>query len=343
MLPLHVDDPLIPVRNLRQWLRALDEHCGLDTRAILAGTGVDPASLTDPRTRVSPRQQIAVLRRARDLGMPEDLGLIAAADFQIEDYGLLGYAMMSSATLGQAIEIALRYYKTAGPLLELGWRQYDGVGELRATDAFGIDDLLQVVLDNLFGALPELLRALTGATIPLQLIEFATPAPRNRSAYRDWFGVEARFGADVSRICIDERALALPLLGANADSALFFERSCRELLDALEGEQTLEARLRRFLLDSGGRNADEEAAARHLKVEARTLRRQLRARGTGWREIVEDVRRRIASDYLEYTELPIQQIAELLGYTEATNFRRAFVRWTGHSPHEHRRVMRTRP
>lgn len=334
--PLGLDDPLIPARNLTHLLDNLERRCGIRPEQVLPGTGIDPQVLRSERARITPRQDLAVLRNARRHGMPDDFGLCLADDFDISQFGLLGYAMMSAATLSSSIDIALRYYKTAGPRLALEFTVADGRAELIAYDAFGLGELLPFAVDSLFATLPRLLTLLTGEPIFPVSVDLEFGPPRYAAHYLDRYGLEPRYRMPECRFGIDPAVLELPLVRADAASAHLFEQSCRELLEAMEDDQSTVGRLRRLLLESPGRIPNAEDAAAHLGIGARTLRRRLRAEGSTYQQVVDDVRRRMASDYLSRTDLPIQQVAELLGYTEATNFRRAFIRWTGQSPRRYR-------
>jgi AraC-like DNA-binding protein len=136
---------------------------------------------------------------------------------------------------------------------------------------------------------------------------------------------------------LDTASLALPLAQADADSAVMFERSCRELLNEIERHDSLANELRHLLLSSPGNLPDAATAAAKMRLGERTLRRRLADEGTTFQAILDEVRCRIATDYLVSTHLSTQEIAELLGFSEATNFRRAFLRWTQRSPTSYRK------
>jgi transcriptional regulator GlxA family with amidase domain len=73
------------------------------------------------------------------------------------------------------------------------------------------------------------------------------------------------------------------------------------------------------------------------------LRRRLQERGSSYQKILDSVREAQARDYLVNTELSIEQIAALVGFSEATTFRSTFKRWTGQSAAEIRRIARAAP
>jgi AraC-like DNA-binding protein len=83
---------------------------------------------------------------------------------------------------------------------------------------------------------------------------------------------------------------------------------------------------------------EQGAVARPLGLSERTLQRRLRDEGTTFGALVDDVRLELARMYLGDPELAIFEVAFLLGYSEPSAFNRAFRRWTGASPSEHRRA-----
>jgi AraC-like DNA-binding protein len=82
-------------------------------------------------------------------------------------------------------------------------------------------------------------------------------------------------------------------------------------------------------LPDGGATLRASAAA--LGMSERTLQRRLHAEGTTFEDLVDGVRRARALAYLD-AQLPIAEVAYLLGYAEPSVFHRAFKRWTGRSP-----------
>jgi AraC-like DNA-binding protein len=79
--------------------------------------------------------------------------------------------------------------------------------------------------------------------------------------------------------------------------------------------------------------------ANRMALSERTLRRRLRALGTSYNRILQDVRSSTAREWLRDSNLTMESIAWRLGYTETANFRHAFKRWTGQSPQAFRRQL----
>jgi AraC-like DNA-binding protein len=78
--------------------------------------------------------------------------------------------------------------------------------------------------------------------------------------------------------------------------------------------------------------AKAQTVAKNLALSVRTLSRRLADEGTTYAEIVDDLRRSLALQYLKEPGMSVSQIAWLLGYEGSTSFNHAFRRWTGQSP-----------
>ena len=128
------------------------------------------------------------------------------------------------------------------------------------------------------------------------------------------------------------RRLAL----SDEETAAVCEQRCSELLERLGSSGGVVESVRRILVERAGQFPKLAEVGRELGSSDRTLRRRLAEAGTSFQEVVEEVRKGPALDYLQKSNLTVDEIASLLGYTETPNFYRAFKRWTGTVPSEHR-------
>lgn len=124
---------------------------------------------------------------------------------------------------------------------------------------------------------------------------------------------------------------------ANPVTARLCEEQCHQLLVQRHSRGGMAARVRRRLLQQPGRYPDMEALAEEMHMSSRTLRRHLGKEGTGYQELMDEVRRMLAEQWLTLGILTLEEISERLGYSELSNFIHAFRRWTGQSPARFRR------
>ena len=107
------------------------------------------------------------------------------------------------------------------------------------------------------------------------------------------------------------------------------EQQCQMLVNKLADESLLSSNIRDALVKSPGEFPSLEQMARRLKMGSRTLRRRLVKENLTYQQILDDTRKDLAIQYLEYTSLTPKEIGFLLGYNSVSNFRRAFKGWTG--------------
>src|SRR4030095_6081041 len=111
---------------------------------------------------------------------------------------------------------------------------------------------------------------------------------------------------------------------------------CESLLAELELRAGAAGKVREILLVNLMRPTSFETGAARLHLTTRTAPGKLDEEGTSFRNLVDELRMEVAVKYLRDTELTVDDIAYSLGFSEATNFRRAFRRWTSRSPREFR-------
>jgi AraC-like DNA-binding protein len=65
----------------------------------------------------------------------------------------------------------------------------------------------------------------------------------------------------------------------------------------------------------------------------------LEAEGTTFSDLVDTLRRDLATRYLREPAIAIAEVAFLLGFSEASAFHRAFKRWQGTTPSAYRAML----
>jgi AraC-like DNA-binding protein len=208
--------------------------------------------------------------------------------------------------------------------------------ELRASESVPLGALSRFAAEGLFGSLQAIARFLLGE--PPQGVEvgFAYPAPAHVARYREAFGAAIAFDQACHWFRLPRHYLARPMALANPATMQMCEQQCEALLASLDVQEGLLSRLRRLLLARPGDFPDLDSAARALNTSGRSLRRHLAASGTRYQQVLDEVRKRLALQYLETTHLPLFEIALLLGFSDPSNFRRAFRKWTGRVPSDYR-------
>ncbi len=250
--------------------------------------------------------------------------------------GVLGYVIMASKTLGEAIARFHQYQRLIYDVTPLIVREEGGAMELVWDAQHGRPGPL--VDETAVTALVNFLRRLTSPDLAPQRVDFINPTPESSAAYTDYFGCPVRFEQPETVIRIPASVLAHPLTTSDPAMLTMLEAQADSLLARLPRESPLvddvRRRISRLLSEQ---HLDIAAVAECMGVSTRTLQRQLAAEGTSFLKEVGAVRREIAERYLRETNLGLVDIALILGYSEHSAFTRSFIRWTGMSPNEYRR------
>ena len=148
-----------------------------------------------------------------------------------------------------------------------------------------------------------------------------------------WHRNELRFDND---ILARRPRLANPFTTATLQSA------CDGQLADIEASFGLAGKVYRALRLLPGPGAGMQAVASTLKMTDRTLRRHLACEGTSFSRIADQVRYSMATQQLQCSEVSVEQVAAMTGFSDPANFRRAFLRWAGMTPARFRRVQQER-
>jgi AraC-like DNA-binding protein len=148
-----------------------------------------------------------------------------------------------------------------------------------------------------------------------------------------------QFDAEMSAISFPSHWLKQPVASADELLMRHLEREAAESrrLNELDLVDALSLHLQHGLL-AGVWSAGE--IARNMGLNRHTLRRRLRCQGTGFQQELDKVRTALSLQLLEGTNIPVAEIAGLMGYSNASAFIRAFHRWTGKTPNQSRQGAR---
>ena len=181
-------------------------------------------------------------------------------------------------------------------------------------------------------------RDISRAWIRPRRVCFRHAGPRDPREHEAFFACEVRFDAGYDGLEFDRDTLAIPLPGADADLSKFLVEHLRTTAIVPPAAGTLEGRVRQAILRRlGNQTLAMAALAQELGMSTRTLRRRLLERRTNYHEILDRVRNELADDLLADPDHKLSEVAFLLGFSDASAFHRAYVRWTGRTPASSRR------
>lgn len=332
----------LPPQYLKQMADTVRSH-GAEVAAWLARHGLREASLDDHALAMSLDAFRELLLDAMFVTREPAFGLFVGQRLQANVHGMLGYAALSSASIAQAIEVIERYIKVRFPLVTIASEPLRGGGvHVYVREGQPLGEIRRPVLETVVMAIKNVLDTISMGVCRFDRVELAFEEPDYAPLARELLGCSVRYGRPSSGFTLSRQALAVPLRMADPiafrDAAAILERE----LDRIDSS-SLADRVRRLFFEQGNRFPSLKTTARILHLSPRTLHRRLIDEGTSFRELLDDVRRSLATEYLRSERMSIEEIAFAVGYTDLANFRRAFRRWESVAPSEYREKSRRRP
>lgn len=320
-------------------LLALLEEKGFDAEAELAKVDINASDLEDTNNRIDIFAYMKFLERAISLYGNHSLGTDLGARLTLSTHGFLGYAAMSSETLSDAIELAVKYFKTRVNIFEISFFLDGDAAVLQIDEMVSNPAFLPFGLESMYSSF---------FTMGLQLVDgrfsdvggelrFTYEAPTYVQHLEQRFDVPLRFECANNQMRFDAKLLDIPLSFADPRLANMAEERCAAELTTLEQQSNILGRVRRIILSDIRSCSNLNAVSDQLFMSPRTLKRKLKQVGTSFQIVLDSVRKGVAVEYLTQTHKTVDEIANLLGYSDPSNFGRAFKKWTGKRPSEYRR------
>jgi AraC-like DNA-binding protein len=309
---------------------------GADRRALAAEAGVDAATLEDQDARIPFAAYVAIMRAGKALSGDPALGLHYGEQVDIADVSIVGLLGQASKTPLEAFQQLNRYVPLivetdlGGASLRFGMVAEAGsiwlIDNRRNPNAF--HELSESAFAQLVCG-----RRRAGSPPPLKSVRFTHADPGYRAEYERIFGCPVIFGAE--RNAIEIQPVVEPDLTVKLPRYVFGVLSQRAdaLLAELSAQQSTRAKVEALLmarLHTGEACMDEVAA--ELALSRQTLFRRLKAEGATFEKVLDELRHRMALDYLSARKVSVNEAAYLVGFSDPAAFSRAFKRWTGMSP-----------
>lgn len=304
---------------------------------FLEEAGLDKSVFTDSEAVCSAAAWVKLLELAGK-HLDDSIGLRLGNQLRTTDLGVLGQAVRSMDRLEDVLYGVSRYSITrsqvekveisvSGNWVTISYQITDPTILPRRQDA---ELTLALFL--------SCIRELSASTVSPVRVDFEHAPPKDLRLLRETFHAPLHFNQDCNRLHFDKSLLDLPVCTAN-------RRLLQALQPFLEEQRKLRSQPVGLLSEVSQAIAGElrlgrvgvVQVAESLHMSVRTLQRRLGELDLEFGELVEDVRRALALEYVGNGDYRLTDVALMLGYTEASSFSRAFRRWTDLTPREYRK------
>jgi AraC-like DNA-binding protein len=292
---------------------------GRDPAPFLRAVGLVSTDLADPEAlipRDAARELLEITARAMRV---EDLALRLAAQRKLSTLGPISLVLREEPTARQAIDTLCRYLKLVNPSLILVVEETPEWVLIREDLLPSPGLAMRQSVELAVGTLYRMLRDLAGPDWKPREVCFTHRAPAQLDAHRAFFGRIPKFNQEFNGLVCAAADLARPRQhsdqGAAALARKFLDNALRTQGESV---QDLCTSIIQALLPGGECSADQ--AARLLQMDRRTLHRQLAAQGLSYGRLLEQVRTDLVMRHLSQSDLPLGEIAGLLGFARQSSF-----------------------
>lgn len=260
------------------------------------------------------------------------LGIKLGTKLDMLSLGILGYALMTSATVDDVLKLLVRYKRALLPSMRIELIPIGECVELRSAAPHLPQALEQFYKDALYAGLVTNLNLLTDNHVASPILELNYGQPGDRMFYESVFGANIHFNSSRCGLTFDAESLAVAITTSDSVAQDVFRRECDRILANDSYSGAVSERVVQLLLLSRSEFPTAAIMAQQMFMSESTLQRRLAKEGARFQQLLDQVRYRLALEYLQGTELPASEIAALLGFNNSANFRRSFKRWSGTTP-----------
>ncbi|KUF10809.1 AraC family transcriptional regulator [Pseudoponticoccus marisrubri] len=309
---------------------------GAPRDGLLAASKLSPGDLADQDTRIPIAAYQALIGAAIEATGDTSLLLRHVLETRLETMSIVGQIVHASTSFPHSLGQLNRYARLMADVPIPGGRErFDLTREGEAVwlvDHRPCDGSWMATEAGFARFISEFRRSAPEHPFE-QALEVTYAPPPHANRYPDLFRVPVTFRAPRNALRINPVWLDAAFDGGKDYVFGIFTRHADALLADLATRDTVRAAVEtRMLADLHEGTLSMDRIARDLGMSRQTLYRRLKDEGVTFAQVHDDLRRRMAMDYLGARKVSVGETAYLLGFSEASAFVRAFRRWTGVSP-----------
>lgn len=308
---------------------------GISTAQLLAGSRVDVASFDDYCHKTNLQDFIVLVDRAVALSEDPALGLQFGRCMSFSSHGMLGVAASNQSTVGDAMDVLLAYARSRVDFYRIKASSSDGMIHIELGIAPLPERFSRFMVEAFLAFVLTQLSAAASSKVTIGVTWQAVPWS---SVYLERLATPVKFSRRANIISFPASLLRRKIGKTNRALAKMALEHCRQQLES--NTQDYRSVVTRMIRTSPDKMISRECIAEKLNISGSTLSRRLAIEGTDFTTLSGQVRFEAACDYLLNTRKSIQEIADLLGYQDTSNFGRLFRGHAGCSPSAYRKRHR---
>ncbi|BFM14798.1 AraC family transcriptional regulator [Maricurvus nonylphenolicus] len=310
------------------------EQQGLNADKLLQSAGIEQRPKNDPLDRL-PHDNISRLFDACVKATDDQcFGLSASRYLNIANFHAVGCSLTASNSLWDMLLRLKRYAHIVSQLGHLHVEETDT--EVRLVIAMEAVACYETQ-DTAFSFIVRLMRSLYKNSLHPNRVELVRPLPsQGAEQFSEFFRSQVSFGHPQAVFSFNKAEMQAPLAGANPELAHYNDNLAKRYLTLLDRSDIARLVKGKMLELMSSGDISKKLISQQLNMSVNNLQSKLAKQNTSYSALYDSVRKDIACDHLKQQHMSICEISYLVGFSDTSNFTRAFKRWQGVSPSEYR-------
>lgn len=314
---------------------------GLDIDAFCLAVDLDVHALNFDESWIARVKLYRLYTLAAQLSNDPDIGLRATSPAGPGIFDVVGYVMMSSATLQAALQHMVHFVTLLDTSIAISLHA-QGEQHRLACHFLDSHEVPRQYGDAAIALMVGLCRMLTTPALCIRGVGVMHSIPADVSVYEQTFHCPVRFGAPCYSILLDNADLQRPLASANKQLAPLHEMVA-EMHLSTRRHFSIPGEVRKMILESLSEGIPSLVdLAKKLCVSKRTLQRLLHKDGHPYKDLVNETRRSQTEFHLGSSQCTLQEAAYHVGFRELSSFYRACHQWFGMTPGQYRVLLKSK-
>lgn len=321
-------------------LYKLLEYYQKDAEKVFSLADLSKKEIVDERKRIPYQKAYLLWSEVSKLIEDPCFGLKTATVFHPSDLNVLGYAWLSSSTLRTAFERLHRYQKMVSEFIEISLNEADDLFEV----SLNVQDksiVTMAQMDTGVTVLFHMCQCNYGQTLKPSVVYLTHAKPDCYQKYYEYFQCDVLFDQVETKLCFPATILDEPLLNSMPNMSFMTDKTIIDYLESMHEENTI-TKVKQAIMKLLPSEVSIEKVTNILHLTPRTLHRHLKAEGTTFKHILDDVRYDLSKEYILNNNYSLTEIAFQLGFSDSSAFSRAFKHWSGQSPSHYKKQPQIR-
>ncbi|MCJ8320827.1 MAG: AraC family transcriptional regulator [Colwellia sp.] len=313
----------------------------ISPQTLLESTNILPADLNNRDYKINKEQIITFYRNTLALKIP-GLSLLLGGSIKANDYGLYGCTLLCCKGLRSSLAFSVRYHNLVTKTVNMSLliNEDSEISSFRFEDTLLAPDIEEFNIELQCAIVLSLVReCLDDKNYAFDELKLTCKAPKHADLINKHFQCSIHYQQDYNEFTFKNDDLLLMTPRSNPFAMPLLVDQCKSVLNSIAAKNEFLISINQWVAANMHKDITSKDLASFLCITPRTLRRKLSIQGTSFRSIIRELRCEAAKKLIRETQLTIDDVGYSVGFSDVSNFRAAFKKWTGHTPSNIRQLQ----